>query len=223
MKKIIGGKTAYILLLIFVLSSALFLYFFALKVDKRYSDLIVAETQISNNLYKIANNHSRNMNVLSGALYTTDKDSIMKAQTDWEARNSGDSMHFRIVSDKLFLNGTSKDPILKLAGLQAQYTDMCKAFFTLRTKYPTDTARFFLRHQIHPVYYSLRDQLESLMDLNNKKLLELSDKMTSDHQKTGLIFLTVGASPFLFFVGYLVFSLLFLVYLAFQIFRTDQG
>lgn len=223
MKKIFNLKTSYILLLIFLIASAVFLYFFSLKVDKRYSKLIVTETQISNNIYKITNIHNKNVNLLFTALYASQADSITKMEREWEINTAMDSAFFNILSGQVFLDSQNKQILPELLAIQKDLDISSRLFFDAKSRDGNDSAHSLLTKKISPFNRAYRDKLEVLLNLNNKCLLDISDKLSAEDERTGLLYLTMGATPFFLFIVYLLLGLGLLSYLAIQIFRTEHS
>jgi len=211
------------LIMFFIISSsAVFLYFFALKVDRRYSDLIETESEISTNIYSIASIHSRNINILFNALYTDQPDSILKYKSEWETNIAKSASFLDKLSKQIFLTGQDKEPVNDLASLEKNHTELCMNFFDIKNTKGKDTAFVFLRKKVNPSYRTYRDKLEMLLNINNRKLLEISQKLTVENQKTGLIYLTIGAIPFFFLLIYFLSGFALIIYLAFQYFRSDN-
>ncbi len=222
MKNIFTRRIAIILVLIFVFGSAIFLYLFALKVDRKYSDLIIAETENTENINKITYNISYSRILLSNILYSSNTDSVAAFQKQWESCISTNAATFDTLSKKIFLPEKNKNELYNISRSEKNYTGLCREFFELKHNAGNDSLMYVLRIKILPAYKTYLDNLTTLLELNNKKLIEISDQLTIENKNTGLIYLSMGISPFAFLVVYLSFGIFLLLYIAFLTFRHDK-
>jgi len=94
MKFLFSRRVAFAFILIFILSSAIFLYLFALKIDKKYSDLIVIETENSENIHKVTHTFDDAAFLLFNALVSKNADSISAYKQKWES--------YILINDSIF-------------------------------------------------------------------------------------------------------------------------
>ncbi len=223
MKNPLARKITYVTFLLLVIASAIFLYFFSLQIDRRYTVLLNSEIRISRDIYKIVNNRSKNLHKLSNALYTTQADSIKKIEQEWRTNVEKEKAIFGEFSREVFLDSTNKKPLAEITESETELVTLCNTFFDIRYHQSADSARTFWRQNISPSYSRYRDKLESLLETSNNKLQKIGDGLTQEHSRKGLLYLSMGATPLIFFSFYLVFGLGLLIYLSFLIFRRDRS
>jgi hypothetical protein len=223
MRKNFTQKIAIVLMLVFVIGSAVFLYFFALKVDRKYSDLIVTEAQNTENINKVTYNVSYSRILLISILYASAPDSITATEHEWQSCMSDNDLLLDTLSKNIFLPEKNKNEFSALSGFENTYIAVCKTFFALkRAAAGSDSCRYLLRTKILPAYKAYLDKLTRLLELNNKKLLDISDKLTAENKNTSLVYLSIGVSPFVFLIIYLALGLSVFFYVAFLSFRHDD-
>src|SRR5262249_51237035 len=124
---------------------------------------------------------------------------------------------------KAFITEKNKTPFVDLLSCQKKYIETCRTFFELGDNGKNDSVLYYFRYKIIPLSQSLQNYLETFLKNNNDRLLEISSTYTREHKNKGLLFLTIGITPFVLLVVYLVFISLLLAYFTFFIYREKKN
>jgi hypothetical protein len=188
-------KFLLLILLVFAFASAIFLYFFSLHIDKKYSELIEDRTQVTGAIQKLSHKSIRGFFKLYTIVNTPVADSVLAMQKKWKTKALVNNTFLDSFARNRFLSDSDKLQLNKLINSRNQYTALCLQFFDLKNTASEADRVLFLKKEVTPAFKNYQEQLDLFLESNNKRLAETNGQFTVTHQKTGLLFLTLGISP----------------------------
>jgi hypothetical protein len=222
MKKILTIKTLYGFLIVSFISSSVFLYFFTLIIDEKYTDLIATETRISELTQTISKRSNNGYFMLAKMLHETDKNNIrLLKKTCLDQRIQNDHT-IDSLSKVAFSSTKSKQSLQYLISCRKTYINHCNAFYETKENGNNKPAIEYFADSLSPAFIAYQNELEVFLKKNNKHLLEASNQISTETKTKSFIYLALGLSPFAIFGIFTVLSFLFML-IFFKIFFYEES
>jgi hypothetical protein len=208
-KKINRGIIYLLSLLIIIMS--VFVYYYLLSVDEKYSRIIEHEGMLYNNTQNITFGANRGYLLLYKIMEANsdaDRDSLIAEKNFLVAKNDS------LIDDILFNTDDFRDKshLNKVISTREEYVKSCGVFLEVLSD-DKDSAKSILINIIEPNFGKYQEELKSFISSNISNVLQKSDKISSDIRSKTLFVI----SPVLIFTIFLILLGLFIIFIIMEV------
>lgn len=212
------NKSLIILVTVFFIINIGLFYILLQKVDKKYSTLIEKELESFSNLQKITKESNKNFYTLSKILYQ--KDSLQRVNLIKERQTISDqnTKYFENIALISYLDSTSAKELTELLRLRFIFLTNCDVYLKMISTFPKDSCYSYFYNTLTQSFLNYQDKLQDFTQIHKKELLNYSDDITNNVNKSSRNILLFGLSPLILI---LIIALIYIVIilLAILIFR----